>query len=458
MMHESSAMNRRTLLRHAAGAAGMLALPADLLAGLTREAAGARAVADVDVAVRAAQWIRSSRIATAEGVTWPADPRDANSVVRNLYSGTPGVVLFLLELHHATGESAFLDEARRGADDLAAHLATGEFDGGGLYTGVAGRGFVLAETWRATGDTKYRDAARLAVQVLRDNALVAGNGIEWSDSADIISGGAGIALFLLYAARTLDEADAVDLALRAGRRLVALGRPAGGGLEWAISPRVPNLYPNFSHGAAGVAYALATIHTVTGEKELLDAALAGAHYLDAVTDRTSGCRIFHHKPDGEDLFYLSWCHGGAGTARLFYRLAEATNDTAWLDRIDCFARGITSMGAPVARSPGYWDNISQCCGNAGVGEFFLSIHRLWPDRGYLGVARRAADDILTRATQREGSLQWVQAEHRVRPELLVAQTGHMQGAAGVGTFFLRLDALRAGRTPRVTFPDSPFTS
>ena len=37
-------------------------------------------------------------------------------------------------------------------------------------------------------------------------------------------------------------------------------------------------------------------------------------------------------------------------------------------------------------------------------------------------------------------LRWVQAEHRVRPELLVAQTGYMQGAAGIGMWLLRLDA------------------
>jgi hypothetical protein len=44
----------------------------------------------------------------------------------------------------------------------------------------------------------------------------------------------------------------------------------------------------------------------------------------------------------------------------------------------------------------------------------------------------------------------------VRPELLVAQTGLMQGAAGVGLLFLHLDAFERGRTPSVRVPDSPF--
>ena len=53
-------------------------------------------------------------------------------------------------------------------------------------------------------------------------------------------------------------------------------------------------------------------------------------------------------------------------------------------------------------------------------------------------------------------LKWIQAEHRIRPELLVAQTGLMQGAAGVGLFLLRLDAAENGRDSFVRMPDTPF--
>jgi lantibiotic modifying enzyme len=458
-MAEHQPLSRRDMLRGALGAASLLALPRNAWTqSLEERAARARMRfgADLDVALRAERWIRAARIPTAKGVTWPADPRDAKTVSADLYNGMPGVVLFLLELHHATGERTFLDEARAGADEILAGLS-GPFDGGGLYTGAAGHGFVLGETWRATDDVKYREGARRAVTLLRENAKPAGSGVAWSDSADIISGSAGIALFLLYAAKTLGADEATELALRAGRRLVELGQPAEGGLKWGISPSVPQLYPNFSHGAAGVSYALATVYGATREKSLLDAALAGAEYLEAVADHANGaCKVFHHEPGGSDLFYLSWCHGGPGTARLFYRLSDVTGDRAWLERIDCYARGITAMGAPVKRSPGYWENISQCCGNAGVGEFFLSLHRLWPDRGYLEVARQAAGDILARATEEHGGLRWVQSEHRVRPELLIAQTGRMQGAAGVGTFFLHLEAQASGRPPRLIMPDSPY--
>ena len=449
-------MTRRDVIRGAIGAAGLLAMPGPLRG----DADIAHAAEDwIEHARRVERWLRSVRVMTPAGVVWPADPLDPASVSWSLYTGTTGVVPFLLELHHATGDRTVLDEVRAGADALLGSLPSAGADADcGLYTGLAGIGFVLAETWRATGDARYRDGARRVVDALHARAAQpAGSaGVAWNESADIISGNAGIALFLLYAADHLGADGGIELAARASRRLIETGRPAAGGTEWAISPRVPNLYPNFSHGAAGAGYTLATVYERTRDRTLLDAASSAAAYLDAVADRTDGCKVFHHHPGGEDLFYLSWCHGGAGTSRLWHRLALLTGDPAWTDRIHCYARGITAMGAPEQRSAGYWENISQCCGNAGIGEFFLSAHRLWPDRGYIGVAKRAAADIVMRAMPEAGGLKWVQAEHRVQPELRVAQTGFMQGAAGVGTLFLRLAAFEAGRQPAIRLPDSPF--
>jgi hypothetical protein len=340
-------------MRGALGAAGALVLPAGVRAQLERGGRHAHAAARVggradwlDTAVRAERWIRKARIAGADGVVWPADPTDAKTVQTNLYTGTAGVVLFLLELHRATGERAYLDEARAGADALIARMpADGAQADCGLYTGLAGSGFVLTETWRATNDGRYRTAAQRIVDALRARAKTAGRGVEWSESSDIISGGAGISLFLLYAHDALGSSAALELAARAGQRLIELGQPAQGGLKWAISPRVTNLYPNFSHGAAGVGYALARLHQATRDKAFLDGAFSAAAYLDAVADRTRGCKVFHHEPGGEDLYYLSWCHGGAGTARLWYILNQISGDAAWTERIHCYAKGITDTGA-----------------------------------------------------------------------------------------------------------------
>ena len=43
-----------------------------------------------------------------------------------------------------------------------------------------------------------------------------------------------------------------------------------------------------------------------------------------------------------------------------------------------------------------------------------------------------------------------------RPDFLQAQTGYMQGAAGVGLWLLQLDAAQRGREFTLRFPDSPY--
>jgi hypothetical protein len=64
--------------------------------------------------------------------------------------------------------------------------------------------------------------------------------------------------------------------------------------------------------------------------------------------------------------------------------------------------------------------------------------------------------LLKKAIMDEKGLKWIQAEHRVRPDFLVAQTGLMQGAAGIGLWLLKLDSFEKGKRERIFFPDSPF--
>jgi lantibiotic modifying enzyme len=408
-----------------------------------------------DIAVDAAKWIRTGRVQTTFGVAWAADPRDPKTISTALYSGSPGVVLFLLELHQATGDRAYLDDARKGADELMTKVPSES--GMGLYEGVAGLGFTLGETWRATKDDTYRKAALKAVKVLADRAAPVGKGVQWSNTTDIISGSAGIGLFLLYADEVLKDPGARALAVRAGDRLLDLGTPDKGGTKWAMDPSFPRLMPNFSHGTAGIAYFLATLYKATREQRFLDGALSGARYLQAIANTEGNiCLVQHDQPDNLDLYYLGWCHGPVGTARLFYQLSLATGDKTWMTWVEKSANGILTSGIPEKRTPGFWNNVSQCCGSAGVAQFFLDLYGVTREPKHLSFAQKMTDDLLARATRDVTGTRWVQAENRIQPNLLVAQTGYMQGAAGIGMWLLRLDGAQRQRAPFVQFPDSPW--
>jgi lantibiotic modifying enzyme len=290
-----------------------------LSAALLTAVASARENLYLQTALQAAKWIRSSAIKTEKGTVWPADPADPKSVNTTLYSGTPGVVLFFIEAARATGNHSYLDDARSGADYLLASIENEKENG--LYTGLAGIGFALFETYKATGDARYRAGALRCAELIRSSAAKAGSGIEWSDTTDIIGGSAGTALFLLYAAREFKKPEFRETARLTGLRLIELAREENAGLKWAMTPKFPRLMPNFSHGTAGIAYFLATLYEETKDRAFLDAAIKGAKYLLSVA-KTEGdvCMVFHNEPEGRELFYLGWCHGPVGTARLFYRL------------------------------------------------------------------------------------------------------------------------------------------
>ena len=182
-----------------------------------------------------------------------------------------------------------------------------------------------------------------------------------------------------------------------------------------------------------------------------------AQRLTQPAPQVQPARHQQREPGGEQLFYLSWCHGPAGTARLYHRLAEVTGDTSWRAMLPRLAQGIVDSGVPDQHPDrsGYWNNISQCCGASGVAEFFIAMHAMTGDTRHLTFARRVMDDVVSRATADGAGLKWIQAEHRVRPELLVAQTGLMQGAAGVGLALLHLDGAMNRRAPLVALPDAP---
>jgi lantibiotic modifying enzyme len=408
-------------------------------------------------ALGAAQWIESTAISDKTGVVWPADPLDPKTVNTSLYAGTPGPILLFLEAYRYTGNKKYLEQARAGSDALMASISKEESTG--LYEGIAGLGFTLGETYLVTNDKKYLDGAMQCVHLLQEKAQKTGKGVKWSEMTDIIGGNAGTGLFLLWAANELHADGARDLAIQAGEHSIESAVPQpNGDLKWMMDPTYPREMPNFSHGTAGVAYFLATLYQQTHQKEFLDAAVAGANYLLSIREQDPNICLIYHDDERKKLFYLAWCHGPAGTARLFYRLYQVTGDKTWLDWTIKSARAIVAEGGPQkAVSPGEWNNVGMCCGISAQGEFFFDLYRVTNDRQYLDLAKKASDHVLVEATKDAKGYRWVQVETRVRPDIAIAQTGYMQGASGIGLWMLHFDAaLRNEKKPVIKFPDNPF--
>ena len=192
---------------------------------------------------------------------------------------------------------------------------------------------------------------------------------------------------------------------------------------------------------------LARLFQATGEQAFLDAAIAGAGHLQTIaTVEGDAALIYYRSPDMTDIYYLSYCHGPVGTARTFYLLHQITGEESYLDWTERLARGVIRSGIPEMQTPGFWNVVCQCCGGAGVSDFFVSLAQATGTPAYLDFAERVAAATLSRESDFDGKgPRWYQAWTRTRPDLVNAETGYMIGAAGVGANFLHLALAQESR-------------
>jgi hypothetical protein len=402
----------------------------------------------LDAAADATRWVVASTVPTTGGRAFAGDSPD--SVADDLYAGGAGLLALAAEAHLA-GVSVPVAEVRDRLVDRCA--ASDPADDVGLYQGVAGYGSALLVYGSAAADPVALAGADAAVRRLGDSWSPDG----WPAPArytqgevylDVISGAAGIALFLVR----VGTPAALELAERAGELLLAHAEPTPGGLQWPMRPGHEPHMPNFSHGTAGTATALALVGHACGRPDLLDAAVRGAAHLRSLARPGVGFTVPNAVPPADDVEPVSygWCHGPTGTVRLYWAIGD-------LGTVDDGLLAIMGSGIPDRPRPGFWDNLGRCCGSAGVGEVVLDRYQQTGRPDLLAFADLLAADILDRATTDHAGTRWSFTEHRNDVPDLPPEPTWMQGAAGIAAYLYRLHRVhRDGRSaPRLSWPDAP---
>lgn len=377
-----------------------------------------------------------------------------------LYAGLAGLapVLAELGLHRPlTADETALAGAI--AERLAAGAATRAEPS--LYDGLAGDVTAL----RLLAPGRERVALQRLAQLRTPDGWETTFTIRPGSTApltDVVMGTAGIVLTAVWAGGP----DATEIMTTGGEALLRAAEPTAAGLDWRMWPGYRSSSPNFSHGTAGVASALALAGRALGRADFVDAARLGGEHLVSIADLDGGGFVVPHtippsEREVEPVTY-NWCHGPAGTSQVFPALALAgVRQVGGFDvgalRRRCL-HSVLTCGVPARLRPGFWDNDGRCCGTAGVGDILLDAAQDG-DAELLDGARTMADALVERAVHEDGGSCWRFVEHRQDPPLLPPGTTWMQGSAGIAAFLLRLARVeRDGLTaPVVDRPDQWWT-
>jgi type 2 lantibiotic biosynthesis protein LanM len=374
------------------------------------------------------QAIRRGPGAAWIGLDWLGDAEVFQLVCLGpeLYNGICGITLFLAAHAQVAGsglsrELALAGLARlrktlrgRNAPRLARSMGVG---------GAAGLGsivYALTVISKSLRDDALLADAHAAAALFTDDLIAA------DQRLDIIGGSAGAILGLLRLHRDTGSADVLARARKCGEHLRAQSRVGPEGRRsWVGLGFGPQALNGMSHGAAGFAYALASLAAATGREDFAAAAAECIAFEDSSYDPER-----HNWPDlrwgGEPTWPCQWCHGAPGIG--LARLATAKRGNLGTRLLDDDARNAVESVERGWR--GLLDTL--CCGSLGNIEF---LGAAGDALGRGDLRERASQRLLAvlQAAAARGDYRWNSGKGRFN-------LGLFRGLAGVGyTALRRLD-------------------
>jgi len=350
----------------------------------------------------------------------------------DLYSGTSGIALFLAELSTATGDVGAgrtavgaMRQALRRIQSVPPLNPLGLYSGGiGIVLVAAYLGKILEE------EELLKDTAQLLQGIKREYQ----EGCEF----DIISGKAGAIAALVALQVILEEEFLFDFAIQLADELLQMADKSDAGYSWKSvrSPSCHNL-TGFSHGTAGVGYALLELFHVIGDRRYREGAEQAFQYERYCFDADArNWPDFREEPvrgkrNKQPLSFMNaWCHGAPGIALSRLRAYEILKDEIYKAEALIALQTTHEMTKSMLHSG--VGNFSLCHGLTGNSEVLCYGSQLLGQE--LVAKSELAFDIANRGIETSATrgFSWpCGTEAGETP-------GFMLGLAGIGHFYLRL--------------------
>jgi type 2 lantibiotic biosynthesis protein LanM len=236
-----------------------------------------------------------------------------------LYNGLAGCSLFLGYLGAATGDEAYERLALKSLNSVRRHLEHGRASGMaapgvGAFTGLGGIIYTMTHLAVLWDDASLIEEAKaLAAQVPDLVAL--------DTSLDVIGGSAGAIAALDVLHRINASDDLLKAAVACGERLLQQQQPQHTGIGWKTGDFDRPL-TGFSHGVAGIAWALLKLAAWSGDARFREAAESAIAYERStfVPEQANwpDYRVPLRGDGSPPRCETAWCHGapGIGLARI----------------------------------------------------------------------------------------------------------------------------------------------
>jgi type 2 lantibiotic biosynthesis protein LanM len=341
----------------------------------------------------------------------------------DVYEGVGGMALLFAFLAARTGRTDFEALARAALEPVRQAWREPVPPGSpiGAFVGRASAVYVLGQLAALWNAPHLLDEVLAGLPALE--RLIAAD-----TNLDLLSGAAGCAVVLLGLHKQTGDARLLDAARRCGERLLATAveDAASGGVGWP-SPMGGRPLAGFSHGVAGIAWALLELASATGDARYAELARRGLTYERSLFVPARGnwwdLREQEGAPtrEGEQAFMCAWCHGAPGIA-LGRLLSLRHLDEARL-------REELTLALETTRREGLIGNHSLCHGDLGNLEVLHLAGELLAEPCWTHAALERAGEVLRQG--REGGWRCGLPHGNETP-------GLMMGLAGIGYGLLRL--------------------
>jgi type 2 lantibiotic biosynthesis protein LanM len=377
--------------------------------------------------------IRRDSSAAWIGLDWLGDSEVSRLVPLglDLYNGVVGIAVFLAAHAAYARCEPSADLALAAVSHLRKTIRSRNAARVARSLGLGGATGLGSIVYALTLMSKCLDDDDLLADALMAAGLFTDDLIEADRQFDVMAGGAGAILALLRLYRDTQSGEALRRATACGNHLLRQPRLGPEGRRtWVGQGFGGRALNGMSHGAAGFAYAFASLAAATGHEDFADASAECIAFEDSNYDaeQNNWPRLY---AEAEPAWPCQWCHGapGIGLARIamIKQRASGIRSSVKLDADVLIADIRNALECVERRWPSSVDTL--CCGTLGSVEF------LHEAGGVLGL-----DDLRGLAARRllavhENAV--LAGEYKLSVGESKFNLGLFRGLAGVGYTLLR---------------------